>query len=201
MIFIHIQRTGGDSISTALGEGTNSPDKHFSALELRKQCGLEIWNSYFKFAFVRNPWDRLISWWSMINACRAAYERGEALNKFQTFVLSRATTFDLFLDNCDQIIFDNDGTKSIYNNQIDYLVDDSGNFLVDFVGRFEHLQRDFSTVTQKCFGQALVLPPSNKKRTHNHHYSTYYNSILKDKIAARFARDIDAFGYAFENPE
>jgi hypothetical protein len=197
IIFIHIQKTGGNSVSAALGERTNSPDKHFSALELSKQCGMEIWNSYFKFAFVRNPWDRLVSWWSMIEASRPAYERGAEFNKFQTFIFSRSTTFQQFLHDCDQEISDSDGKKWIFRNQIDYLTDESGHLLVDFVGRFEHLQRDFQALTQKHFGEALTLPRANYS-VHDH-YSSYYDPPLKDKVASRFARDIEAFGYKFEN--
>src|SRR5215207_236526 len=68
VIFIHIQKTGGDTVSRLLSESV--PDilhlnaKHGFAVDAVKH--LDDWNNYFKFAFVRNPWDRLVSWYSMI---------------------------------------------------------------------------------------------------------------------------------------
>jgi hypothetical protein len=96
LIFIHIQKTGGDSICTAVGTPTIYPEKHFCAHELRELYGTDVWQSYFKFAFVRNPWDRLVSWWSMIDANRNLLSTGEPLKEFQRFVLKRANTFYAF---------------------------------------------------------------------------------------------------------
>src|ERR1017187_9434391 len=104
LIFVHIQKTAGDSICTAFGVPTAYPEKHFLASELRELYGADVWQSYFKFAIIRNPWDRLVSWWSMIDANRAALSAGNPLNRFQRFVLERATTFEEFLENCDKEI-------------------------------------------------------------------------------------------------
>lgn len=198
MVFVHIQRTGGNSISAALGEANNSPDKHFSASELRDKCGKEAWNSYFKFSFVRNPWDRLVSWWSLIETQRTAYENGAILNNnFQTYILSQAKDFEQFITRCDQEIADIDGNKSVYKNQMDSLTDGSGRLLVDFVGRFETLQNDFSFVTEKLLGHAVMLQRLNY--VPRKHYCEYYTPALKDLVGTRYARDIKAFGYTFAN--
>ena len=62
LIFVHIQKTGGNAIITALGESLNYPEKHLLASDLRQLYGADVWDSYFKFAFARNPWSRLVSW-------------------------------------------------------------------------------------------------------------------------------------------
>jgi Sulfotransferase family len=195
LIFVHVQKTGGNSIASALGEHPDCPEKHFLARDLRECYGINVWKDHFKFAFVRNPWDRLVSWWSMINGHRKIYDSGIPLNKFHSLVLSRSTTFEEFLD-CDEEIVDIDGPKWIYRNQIDYLTDISGRLIVDFVGRFESIQQDFEAVTKKALGQSYTLPHLNGS-TH-HHYSEYYNCSRAKKVEARFARDIAAFGYTFE---
>jgi Sulfotransferase family len=194
LIFVHIQKTGGNSIASALGGQPDCPEKHFLARDLRDCYGSNVWNDYFKFAFVRNPWDRLVSWWSMISDNREAYANGVRFNKFQSLVLSRGTTFQKFLD-CDEEILDADGPKWIYRNQIDYLTDTFGRSIVDFVGRFESIREDFDVVTQKMLSRSYTLPHLNRS-THLH-YAEYYNPAMVEKVEARFARDIAAFGYTF----
>lgn len=178
-----------------MGDDPDCPEKHFFAKDLRVLYGPDIWDAYFKFAFVRNPWDRLVSWWSMIDANRAALAEGHPLNKFHRFILVKATTFEEFLENCDEEIIDSDGRKWIYRNQIDYLTDASGRQIVDFVGRFETIQQDFDRAARKAVGQPLPLAHVNSSQ--HRHYTEYYTPTLAEKVGRRYERDIKAFGYAF----
>lgn len=197
LVFVHIQKTGGDSISAALGQSTESPEKHFLARDLCRLYGDSIWSSYFKFGFVRNPWARLVSWWVMINGLRGAYDAGAKLNKFQTFVLQRAATFSEFLENCDEEIIDHDGPKWIFRNQTDYLTDSYGHQMVDFIGRFERLTEDFEVVLRSASLGQLTLPHVN--RSVHAHYSDFYNPALVRLVERRYALDIETFKYRFES--
>ena len=98
-IFVHIQKTGGESVTSAFGQSNRLAEKHVSAQELRTLYGQAVWNSYFKFSIVRNPWDRLVSWWSMIDSRRGEFNAGRPLNKFQTYILRTASTFEEFILN------------------------------------------------------------------------------------------------------
>ena len=68
LIFIHIARTGGTSIETALSGKDwwliDPQTKHISAGMARKIYGEEVWRTYTKFSVVRNPWDRVVSMWA-----------------------------------------------------------------------------------------------------------------------------------------
>lgn len=193
-IFVHIQKTGGESIRAMLGAESDDPHKHRTAQELRDLYGEETWASCFKFAFVRNPWDRLVSWWSMIDAMRPNLASGQA-NVFQRFVLTRAATFDEFLLNCDQAIEDDDGRKHIFQNQIDYLTDADGSLLVDFIGRFEDFSDDLRFVCERTGADISSLERRNNSR--HRPYREYYSEGSAAFVARRYTKDIAAFGYSF----
>jgi Sulfotransferase family len=194
-IFVHVQKTAGDSVRAALGGDTRDPRKHFTARELKAIYGAAIWTSCFKFSFVRNPWDRLVSWWSMIDGSRDYIDQARPPNAFFGYVLGRAKSFEDFLLRCDDEIVDSDGRKNIFRNQIDYLVDDTGTVLVDFVGRFERLQEDFDEISSRLGRATVKLPRTNASQ--HAIYTEYYTPATAEIVAKRYARDIAQFGYAF----
>ena len=193
-IFVHIQRTGGNSVRTALGGSIGDPRKHFTAQELREVYGGAAWKSSFKFSFVRNPWDRLLSWWSLIDNSRNFNDRPP--NGFFGYVLERTRSFEDFLLRCDDEIVDSDGRKSIFRNQIDYLADEDGELIVDFVGRFEQLQEGFAEIASRL-GRPLAKLPQVNFSQHGK-YTEYYTPKMAEIVAKRYARDISKFGYRFE---
>jgi hypothetical protein len=194
-IFVHVQKTGGNSVRAALGGDIFDARKHFLARELREVYGRAVWDSRFKFSFVRNPWDRLVSWWSLIDNARQYLDLTKPPNKFFGYVLTRARSFEEFLLRCDDEIVDNDGRKNIFRNQIDYLVDDGGTIIVDLIGRFERLQESFDEISRRLGRNPVELPRTNVSRHRD--YSEYYTPALAEMVARHYARDIEAFGYRF----
>lgn len=71
VIFIHIPRTGGTSIERMAGILNDRPDKHWSAREIRANCGADIWREYRKFTIVRNPIGRACSCYNWIRKVKA----------------------------------------------------------------------------------------------------------------------------------
>jgi chondroitin 4-sulfotransferase 11 len=188
-IFIHIQKTGGASIEALLKENddTVGPSlhqgrRHMFASEVRTLAGPDRWDRYFKFAFVRNPWDRLVSWYHMCVQVQTP-------NPFSQYVREHAPTFEAFVMRTTTGM----GKRTTYN-QLDYLTDERGVLLVDFVGRYEALDRDFAHVRERL-GLSSGLPHVN--RSAHRHYRDYYTDEMRATVAKRFARDIDCFGYTF----
>jgi chondroitin 4-sulfotransferase 11 len=222
LVFIHIQKTGGQTVSKVLKE--NIPDisrfrrKHEFAVDAMEE--LEGWNEYFKFAFVRNPWDRLVSWYSMISDADAAEvqqiplgqkekrrlkrarkmkQRGDRLLLWR-YVVDNSSTFEEFINNCTGEIEVKPGVfYSFAYNQLDYISDRSGNLLVDFVGRFETFQNDLLEVSNRLGIDLKSVPHDN--RSPHRHYSSHYTPETRRIVGERFKRDIEYFDYEFEDIE
>jgi chondroitin 4-sulfotransferase 11 len=196
-IFIHIQKTAGTSIEVALAGITpdairkfedlpqsNDPlkNRHLFASDLKSYFDPVTWESCFKFAFVRNPWSRLVSWYNM------CIERPST--PFMRIVKRETSTFEEFL-NLTHLRADR--TRS---NQADYVTDASGHLIVDFIGRFEQITKDFEIVC-KHLQVELKLPHKNQGTSVD--YRTYYTDKTRKLVSDRFAVDIELFGYQFED--
>jgi Sulfotransferase family len=213
--FIHIQKTGGSTIESVLGE--HIPDfqirghKHNSVKYGFRE--IDDWESYFSFAFVRNPWDRLVSWYSMIEEAgriklvdtlnnKRNYNRYQYARKLFVWkeVLENTNSFDEFVRSATDIAITTDGRKLIAQNQIDYISDAHGNIVVNFIGRFENFQADLRQVLEKL---EITLEPTEitrnrKNRSEHRHYSHYYTPETRAIVEQVYQRDIKYFGYTFE---
>jgi len=147
--------------------------------ERRLEIGRQQFESYFKFGFVRNPWDRVVS----------LYERREALE------LRAQMTFDQF---ADWIQYSSSTCihSSPHRYQLDWFVDPNGKMLADFIGRFERLQEDWAFVAKKL-GLSKTLPHT-RANPRPRHYSEYYTPRTRRLIEEKFKVDIETFGYQFE---
>ncbi|MBD2579671.1 sulfotransferase family 2 domain-containing protein [Oscillatoria sp. FACHB-1406] len=177
LIFIHISRTGGTSIETALAGKDwwliDAPTKHITAAQARQLYGEKIWNSYTKFSVVRNPWDRIVSMW----ACKWWHQAAN---------LNEDCSFETFIKKLRP--HSNETYKTLFYNDI-------LNEELDFTLRFETLQQDFSAMLNKI-GASDILLPHIEKREHKH-YTAMYNLKERKLVANLFKKDIYRFGYKF----
>jgi hypothetical protein len=194
LVFVHIQKTGGSTVHRLLQE--RIPDIRTKAprheVAIRGMPELDAWDEYYKFAFVRNPWDRLVSWYSMVTK----FPRGG--NELWRYVRNNSSTFKEFIYNCtDEVEIRKGVYYSFTYNQLDYVTDENGNLLVDFIGRLENFDEDVQKVFNRI-GIGLETVP-HKNRSKHQHYSTFYTPDTEMIVRERFKRDIEYFGYEFEN--
>src|SRR5438552_5647179 len=167
VLFVHIQKTGGETVSRILAK--HAPDirrlgdKHEFASFGKLKLGA-AWNDYFKFAFVRNPWDRLVSWYSMMRRAtrvtrfgallsrrKRSHLQQRASNPLWRYFYENCSSFEEFIKNCTgQVEVAEGALYSFAYTQLDYLQDVNGSILVDFIGRFENFSEDLSTVAMKA---------------------------------------------------
>ena len=192
-LFIHIPKTGGISIRNSL-YGYREVG-HMSLAGGQRILPTWVLKCYFKFAFVRNPWDRLCSAYCFlksggINPVDKSWAAKHLARyaSFEEFVCSKA------LDN--PAIFRFLHFRPMYV----YLMPQSGTQLpMDFIGLYENLTEDFDFIRQKL-GIAASLEHLNATRTlAGKDYRDLYTGKMIDLVARFYAQDIRTFGYSFDN--
>ncbi len=157
-----------------------------SALLREKIIDTEYLERSFKFAFVRNPWDRMVSLFHYLRE-RYPHELG-GIRTFPSFI-ERVASGDI-----PPVDLYNVKGLSQANSQLDWLRHEDV-FLPDFVGRFETLHEDWCTL---CKMLGIPAPPLPHKQKSSHSfYRNYYDTKLRELVAKRFAEEIDFFGYTF----
>jgi hypothetical protein len=199
LVFVHIQKTGGITVHKLLRE--HIPDLHTilarHAFASRAMEELDNWDEYFKFAFVRNPWDRLVSWHSMIRDAEETEQK--PWHRLRRYVLDNSSTFEEFIRNCTDEVEIKEGIRySFAYNQLDYVTDEEGGLLVDFIGRVENFETDIRKVLDRIDIGQRAIPHEN--RSSHKHYSEMYTPDTEMIVRERFKRDIEYFGYEFERP-
>lgn len=179
-VFIHINKTAGSSIEEALWLRF----EHKTALEKRRELGRLRWNNAFRFCFVRNPWDRVLSHY-LFRVKTNQTGLGDGHMGFTDWVL--AAYRDRNPAYWDQ--------PKMFQAQWDWISDESGACMVDFIGRFERLHEDFASICEKLRSDA-TLP--HRKSTSHRAYQEYYDDASRSVVADRFAVDLERFGYTFD---
>ena len=207
-IFFHVPKSGGISIREALKSYSQEPEKfkikrppklirgepnplyevweaaliHAKASDVKKELPANIFDKFYKFAFVRNPWDWQVSMYNFILKEKTHVKhnmvKSMSFEEYLKWVIRTKKPFP----------------KGAEKFQKDTITDKNGRLLVDFVGRYENLNKDFQYVCD-ILNIKAELPHLNKSVHKN--YKTYYNKTSIDMIAKHFGQDIDLFAYSF----
>ena len=209
-LFVHIAKTGGTSIRSAmerykwsdpyriplfLASRLSSITNHRIACKLPRHAKIiaayemlpkELFDELFKFAFVRNPWDLQVSSYHHILRERPQLLTG--IDNFEAFLrwkLDPNRAYHYIVDTSIEL-------------QSDYVIDLNGNIIVNYIGRYEKLDEDFNEVCNKV---GIIPPrlPHKRQAKDRASYKKYYNDATAQRIAEYFQRDIEMFGYSFDD--
>lgn len=139
------------------------------------------YESFFKFTFVRNPWDRAFSMYKHIM-------REEHKQRRYRFDKLKDTSFKGFMDVYI-------GKKDI-QPQTYWLKDFKGEIPMDFIGRFENLHEDFAQACSMMGVPTPELPHIYQSKKED--YRSHYDTELVDAVAKCYAEEIALFNYRFE---
>ncbi len=212
-IFVHVPKAAGTSIAALLWHSsvppvhTPEPDRaalfgvydantgesyqHYTAAQIRAHLNNDtLFRSYFRFAFVRNPWARFLSEY-----------RWRLQNKLS---VCGTTSFREFV--CAIGAGARPAPRDHWREQYQFVVDDdSGALLVDFIGRFEQLEAHLTYVRRALnldpniptpYTQA-TRPAAAATDTNADAYRSAYGDETRDVVACMYARDVQFFNYTF----
>jgi hypothetical protein len=198
--FAHIPKTAGCSIDQicrpngikVIGHDTRT--KEYSTLDRRIEDSKK-WFSFlldepFVFTIVRNPWDRVISSFFYLNqgGCNNydVQDKQKYLENFNGDFKRFVRSLEHSREVLEQIHF---------RPQYQWICDSNGEIIVDYIGKFENIQRDIFNLTSKVGIQMPELPHLNKSK--HLHYETYYDNETREIIGEVYKKDIDFFNYEF----
>ena len=207
-IFIHIPKCAGSSIKDHFFKGVEvdwkTPNydllygwcpqrklhlQHATARQLVEE-GLvseENWKEYYKFTFVRNPWDRAYSdylWIMKDSGVRGTFEQ---------YMHSTGPFEELFT---------NQETKN-YRGDHKTLQTEffgiEGHYKLDFLGRFETLVEDMGKLKEYLNFSTPFQQHSKKNVTRKEHYSFFYGKRERELVEYFYKEDIRILRYSFDN--
>ena len=188
--------------------------RHSTLIPVRRRLGRKLWDAYFKFAIVRNPWDLVVSQyhWATRGDDWHPFRRtvGASLNRFWRYplrarrnVIALGASLARTFWKLEDVTFDFFVAYMLryYPPNERFYFDRSGSVGLDFLIRYENLQNDYTSVCER-----IGIPPSQlpslktKSRSERQHYSAYYDDRTRELVAKAYHRHIEHFGYRFEEP-
>jgi hypothetical protein len=180
LIFTHIQKCGGTSVINFFKHRKNHNKIKFDIKHLKKIN--EDIDDYFKFTIIRNPWDRMVSFYH--------YHKEKILdNKFptKTWKYIKNLNFSEFLKS------NKFQSWALRNNITDYITYNKKTY-IDYYINFENLEKDFEII-KKISGKCGKLNKVNKSNHLN--YKKYYDEKNKEIISYLFNEEINFFNFKF----
>ncbi|WP_158272382.1 sulfotransferase family 2 domain-containing protein [Rhodovulum kholense] len=191
LIFVHVPKVAGTSVKT---EFYGKPGGgHRRIIEFAAHDP-ERTDAFFKFSFVRNPWDRLLSAHAYLTDGSKATGRDR---RFANEVLALHPGFENFVLALEDpgfrrrvMAYDHFRTQAYW-----LCMPGARDHAMDFLGRFERFDEDMEALRHRL---DRASRPAGRTRPSKHPpYRDAYSVRMRDIAGDIYARDVTLFGYAF----
>ena len=149
-------------------------NSHIMARHVKKRIPADVWNSYYKFAVDRNPWDKVLSHYHYVRQRYDKYDEGISFNEYLRVA------------------------ELPYNYMI--YTDSANRLMIDRVIKYEELNEGLSDVFGILgvpFDGVLRVNEKSHYRKEKKNYREFYNDDQRDFVAERFSVEIGMHGYEF----
>ena len=198
-IFFHLYKCGGNSVRKVMPQGVELHGVHVAPTEILhhyKVHGKEDkFNEMFKFTFVRNPFNFLLSTFYYATIFKNHFMhndiKGMDMDKFVPYYMK------VVEEHKDPLVrpFGSNKVTTLFQ----YISDKDGKVLVDYVGKLENINPDMKIVHAKLGIKPLSspVPVVNKTKIKSGHYRKHYSPQARKLVEKHFEKDLNYFNYEF----
>jgi hypothetical protein len=142
---------------------------------INKKMGMtsQKWDTYYKFCFIRDPYDKIISAWNHINRFNIPFKNYLRLDK-----------------TCNDVEY-----MHMFMPQVRNIINEKGIININYIGYFETLENDFQEILKNIGIKNIIHEVEKKmnKREHNPFYE-YYDQDVLDKVNFFLKEDFAKLG-------
>jgi chondroitin 4-sulfotransferase 11 len=178
--FVHVNKAGGTSVTEALAPFEDVQPHvldHDQATIYRDYLGRALWAEMFSFAFIRNPWDRMVSSYEFrrqyLPDVRSPHVLAAAKLSFREWMLGPVA---------------DDPRDREWSDQLWMVCDHDGSPMVSQIYLYEDLIVGFADACHKIGIETPALGEFNK--TDRADYRDYYDAETDALVRERFSRDL-----------
>ena len=189
-----------------MGKRAIDPENPYYKIHTRKYPSvnkniiLDKYSEYYRFCFIRNPWDRLVSCYKNKIKQDSKYNDNWFKNGVAKSLLKHKNKFKggmSFSEFIETVCYINDDIADPHlKSQYKFIYDSKDRLLVNFIGRFESLEEDYLYICKQLSIKDIPLPHMLKSNRSD--YKEYYNDKLISLVYDRYAKDIRLFKYNFD---
>lgn len=199
-ILVHIPKTGGTSIEKIIWPNVRNrkgllwmgfKDKyhnkyqtggmqHLLASQIKQEVGGDIFDSYFKFAFVRNPWDKAVSQFTYMRSRKdlrdfIGMKQNDGLKRYLSLIQKK--------------------THVQWEHQHKFVMDDNGDLMINFLGCFTFFEKDVRHILKVLNINNATIP--HIMRTHHKPYRQHYDQESREMVYEMYKVDVETFNFTF----
>jgi chondroitin 4-sulfotransferase 11 len=193
-IFVHIPKNAGTAVLHALGMGKNEghvPWFTYERMDPRK------WRKYFKFAIVRNPWERVVSNYLYARMQRSYWHSPDGSTPYKVhpdYETVKALSFAECIEKIPNL------RHPGWRSQSYFVCNAAGVNMMDFLCRHERLEEDMAYV-YRTLGVRAKLEQVNVTEKTSADWRSFYDEATVAAVRRLYAEDVEQFGYEFGSVE
>jgi len=198
-IFFHLYKCGGNSLRRVVNDQLKGSKELLGVHVLPKDVQrhyitrqkLDRFNEMFKFTIVRNPFEFILSNYHYVRKFPNHFMYDEAIKMpFSEFP-------DFYMEWREKHIEENIHGKNKVCTMYEFLHDDKGNMLMDYIGKLETINEDFKYICEKIGIDYRTMPYINVNKKNDKPYRQVYDDATREKVEKYFAKDLKLLKYEF----
>jgi hypothetical protein len=169
------------------GKHCSQIHQHSGIIDVFYLMDEQKYNNTFKVAFTRNPFDRVVSWFSYLTQKLDGVSQRERHKKFYGDSYLTGDFSDFVLNAPDWC----------FSNSVSFMINRFGHIELDYIGKCENYTDDLNYICEKIEIPFIKIKSERENASHHKHYTEYYNDKTRKVVEQRMKLDLDYFNYKF----